>query len=130
MDNTYNPIHLNPLLESNKNVITVGSVGFGYEFGEYFVNYILNLAFPKFTIKYDNSENCDLIIYTHFTRNQDFWNKNKKPYLLWNGERYSLSNKISNCSNKLVVNSLDPNSNLRIPYAFLLTWNINNAIYG
>ena len=103
---------------SNENVITVGSVGFGYEFGEYFVNYILNLAFPKFTIKYDNSENCDLIIYTHFTRDQDFWNKNEKPYLLWNGERYSLPSRMRNCSNKLVVNSLDSNSNLRIPYAF------------
>jgi len=105
--------------ETNKNVITVGSVGFGYEFGEYFINYILNLAFPKLTIKYDNSENCDLIIYTHFTRNQDFWNKTKKPYLLWNGEKYNLPSKIKNCSNKLVVSSVDLNSNLRIPYAFV-----------
>lgn len=104
--------------ETNKNVITVGSVGFGYEFGEYFVNYILNLAFPKVTIKYDNSEKCDLIIYTHFTQNQDFWNKIDKPYLLWNGEKHSLPNKIRNCTNKLVVNSLNPNSNLSIPYAF------------
>ena len=69
-------------------------------------------------VQYDNSENCDLIIYTHFTRNQDFWNKNEKPYLLWNGERYSLPSRMRNSSNKLIVNSLDPNSNLRIPYAF------------
>lgn len=103
---------------SNENVITVGSVGYGYEFGEYFVNYVLNLAFPKLSINYDNSENCDLIIYTHFTRNQDFWNKNKKPYLLWNGEKYNLPSNIRNCSNKLKICSVDPNSNLCIPYAF------------
>ena len=104
--------------ESDKNVITVGSVGFGYEFGKYFVNYILNLTFPNSTIKYENSENCDLIIYTHFTRNQDFWNKNEKPYLMWNGERHNLPSKVRNCSNKLIVSSLDANSNLSIPYAF------------
>ena len=104
--------------ENKNNTITVGSVGFGYEFGEYFIKYILNLAFPNFEIKYENSEKCYLIVYTHFTRKQDFWNKSDKPYLLWNGEKYNLPSKIKNCSNKLIVNSLDPNSNLCIPYAF------------
>lgn len=99
-------------------VITVGSVGFGYEFGEFFIRYILSLTFPNFTINYNNSEDCDLIIYTHFTQKQYFWNKSSKPYLLWNGEKYSLPNKIKNCSNKLTVDSLNLNSNMTIPYAF------------
>ena len=78
----YNYLKIKNNLKFKNNVITVGSVGLGYEYGDYFINYILNLAFPELTIKYENSENCDLIIYTHFTSDQDFWNKTPKPYLL------------------------------------------------
>ena len=107
-------------LESHelKKKLIVGSVGFGFEFGEYLIKYILQMAYPKCEIEYKNSEDCDLIIYTHFTRNQDYWNKTNKPFILWNGEKYPLPINIKGCSNRLLISSVDENAHLNIPYAF------------
>ena len=48
-----------------KNII-IGSEGMGYHFSKYFIDYILNLTFPNINISQSNTDNCELIIYTHY----------------------------------------------------------------
>lgn len=115
-------IFTNNYLEINEkkvNSISIGSVGGGYSMSSYFINYIFNLSYPNKILIQENSEDADVIIYTHFTRFEDFWNNTSKPFLLWNGESYNIHSNIKNCSYKCIVSSLEEdNGELKIPYAF------------
>ena len=94
----------------------------GYQFGSYLIDYLLSLSYPYKKVTFTNSEECDVIIYTHFTRKQELWNQHPKPFIVWNGESYCLPTNIPNCSKKITVSSHDPNHDpnhdLDIPYAF------------
>ena len=108
----------NNYLDSNFYTIKIGSVGCGYEMGNYLIDYIFSLAYPERKIIYENSEDCDVIIYTHFTRKEVFWNKDPKPFILWNGEKYNLRSNFPQCSKKCIISSVDINADLNIPFAF------------
>ena len=104
--------------ELTANTIIVGSEGMGYAFSEYFIKYILNLTYPNKRVIHKNTDDCDLMIFTHFTRGEQMWNKQKKPYILWNGEKYNLPSNLPFCSSKLTFNSLRNSGYIKIPYAF------------
>jgi GR25 family glycosyltransferase involved in LPS biosynthesis len=112
--------YLNQEQYLNKQVfqeIKIGSVGNGYHFSTYFINYVLNLTYPGIKVNFENSEDCHAICLTHFTRVEDYWNKTNKPFILWNGESYNLPSSIKNSSNIIKFSSVEI-SDFKIPYAF------------
>ena len=97
--------------------IKLGSVGYGYRYSTYFINYILNLAYPEIKVIFENSEDCQVICFTHFLNLEGSWNKTKKPFILWNGESFNLNSSPKNSSNVLIFSSVEK-SDFKIPYAF------------
>ena len=104
-------------IRSSTDIIKIGSIGNGYHFSTYFMKYIFNLAYPGKKLQFSNTEDCNVICFTHFTRIENYWNKTPKPFILWNGESYPLPSNINNCKEKIICSSVE-NSNVRIPYAF------------
>jgi len=102
----------------NTNKIIIGSEGMGYHFSKYFIEYIIDLSFPNIDISHNNTNDSNLIIYTHFTNAEMEWNKQKKPYILWNGEKYRLRQSNKYRSKELIFSSLKYDNGMKIPYAF------------
>lgn len=71
------------------NKIIVGSEGKG-DWSSKLTNYLLKLAYPNMEIEWKNTEDCDIIIRSHFFNIEKQWTNKKIPYILWSGEKWSL----------------------------------------
>jgi hypothetical protein len=96
----------------------IGSEGMG-SWGKRIINYLIDKVKPGITIRYKNTIDCDLVVRSHFLRDEPVWNNTLKPYILWSGEAYSvpapLSNQVSHSLSLLttIENSKD---SLYVPY--------------
>ena len=113
---------MNNILYNSAGTIIIGSEGKGYEFSPDFVKYVLRLAFPNKILVFENSPKCDLVVLSHFTYIDRYWNKQSKPYLVWNGEsisRYgSIIKKISSKASKILLISSVDEGGISISYGF------------
>ena len=63
-----------------KNLI-VSSEGNGVKWGKKVIDFLLKKAFPEKEIKYEMSKDCDVIVLSHFIKDEALWNKEEKKYI-------------------------------------------------
>jgi hypothetical protein len=103
-------------------VVTIGSEGKG-SWGKRIINGLVGHIAPKFpwfkkpSFLYANTQECNLVVKSHFNNEEPPWNRSMKPYLLWSGESYTVPIP-PNASKYLHIASTfidDPNS-IYVPY--------------
>ena len=96
--------------------IIIGSEGKGI-WGAKVINYLLNNLGYK-NIKYINSNDCNIIISSHFFFSEKKWNKDKnKCYIYWSGESYNPQIKYKN---SILMSTIKLNMNKCIYIPFFL----------
>lgn len=110
----------------SQQVIIVGSEGRG---SWSCVPQLLRLAYPASRTELKNSDECDVIIRSHFLHDEPPWNKKKKKYILWSGEAYNVPIPQDNVENVLHITTVNSATNLEkntmyVPY-FLHSHHLN-----
>lgn len=76
-------------MKNYENLTIIGSEGMG-RWGSRIINSLISKINNNRKIIYENVENCNFIVKSHFNRDEPLWNNCKKPYLLWSGESYTV----------------------------------------
>jgi hypothetical protein len=87
--------------------IIVGSEGFG-SWGTVIINRLIEMLYPDIKITWNNSDKANIVVRSFNTRQEKYWNKNKKPYIYWSGEpsknkKYSVKPNRNSCKKFLNI---------------------------
>jgi hypothetical protein len=69
------------------NIITIGSECKGI-WGKRIINFLVKAVNSNYSIIWENSNNCNFIVKSHFNKIEPPWNNDNKNYILWSGEAY------------------------------------------
>ena len=94
--------------------IKIGSEGMG-SWGSKIVDYLLKLIYPDIEILWENNEDCDIIVKSHFYNTERKWTNMKKPYIYWSGEPF-VANLNNNHTKFINIHTCFEPNTLYIPF--------------